>query len=82
MIPVEFKEQNIILTPPENWKPNECVKIPGFMQEDKEHDSNHFISCWKLTPPEIETLLETGVIWVHVSSKNHPPILLDLSYPF
>lgn len=82
MKPIEFPEQNILLKKPEGWDDKQCSSMPTFVQEVPELKTKLWISCWYLTPEERKQILESGKIWVHVTSEVHPPILLDLNYPF
>ena len=40
------------------------------------------ISCWKLTPEEIEEVARTGVVWLHVWAATHPPLYIGGETPF
>lgn len=67
MKPIEFAEQNTLATSPEpNIKPLPCCLIEG-----------QVISCWELTPEEIERVKETGKIYVsQLSGKSIIPLFL------
>lgn len=41
-----------------------------------------FISCWKLTPEELEEVARTGKVWLHVLGGGHPPVLVSGERPF
>ena len=39
-------------------------------------------SCWRLTKPELEKILESGVIWLGVwSGKTQPPVSIEVVKP-
>lgn len=63
MIPIEFKEQNIVFARNQpGYKP-----LPAFKDEHGE-----VVSCWNLTFKERLRVLLTGNIWLCLSSFNKP----------
>lgn len=32
------------------------------------------VSCWRLTKEELERVNETGVVWLWIAGKTHPPV--------
>lgn len=40
------------------------------------------ISCWKLTPEELERIKETGVVWLMVWGWAQPPVWIGGDRPF
>lgn len=67
MKPIEFEEQNTIATSSNpNIKPLPC-RI----------DEGQVISCWELSPEEIDIINETGKLYVSMlSESNVIPIFL------
>ena len=67
MKPIQFAEQNTIAGSNQpNIEPLPCCILGG-----------QVISCWKLTPEEIETIQRTGQIYVSVKSgENVFPMFL------
>lgn len=41
-----------------------------------------FISCWKLTPQELEEVMKTGRIWLTVMGDTHPGVAVNGIKPF
>lgn len=39
------------------------------------------ISCWKLTPEEVQEVVKTGKVWLRVLG-GHPPVLVQGDSPF
>lgn len=44
--------------------------------------SQTVVSCWRLTPLEIQEVLETGRIWIHVLGHNVLPMAVSGHDPF
>jgi hypothetical protein len=70
MKPVEFEEQNIIMGKDQP----EYQPLPAFRDPN-----GTIVSCWELSPEEIERVKETGCIWFSQLTFNRPmqPILLS-----
>lgn len=61
MKPIEFEEQTNIATSNEpNVEPLPCCLLDG-----------QVISCWELTPEEIERVKETGKVYVSIASGKY-----------
>jgi hypothetical protein len=75
MEPIKFKEQNV--TYAENQK--EYLPLPAYRDE-----SGRVVTCWKLSPEELEEVSETGVIWLDMLTFNQPlqPVMLHAESPF
>ncbi len=73
MEPITFKEQNCIL---HGTKGGDVKDLPCY------RDSEHVISGWSMTFKERIKVLFTGRVWFWVVGNNHPPISLDVDYPF
>lgn len=82
MIPIQFNEQNMILTKPENTADDKCSSMPVYCLVNENKEPIQFVSCWYLTPEERKIIIETGRVYVYVMSGAHPPILLDVNNPF
>ena len=69
MKPMEFKEQNKILTKPSNMTDDECQSMPVFT------DGANCISCWKMGFKDKLKAIIFGKLWIYVwSGKTQPPI--------
>lgn len=71
-----FKEQNMTFTKPENMTDEECGSLPAYRGEGQ------IISCWKVTPEDLERIKEAGVIWLHIVGNGQPPVYIGSEYPF
>ena len=65
---VDFQGANHILRAPPDMRPDECFDLPVCVS------NGQTISCWRLTPEELEIINETGVIWLSVIGNIHPPV--------
>lgn len=66
--PVGFECANVLMLAAENMSSDECCDLPVY------RDEHHIISCWRLTDDELETITETGVIWISVLGQGMPPV--------
>jgi len=41
-------------------------------------DGHQVISCWRLSPEELQLVAQTGVIWFCSLGKSHPPVLITV----
>lgn len=72
----EFPEQNMVFTKPQSMTDEECGSLPAYRGEGQ------IISCWEVTPEDLERIKETGVIWLSVSGAGQPPVYIGTEYPF
>jgi len=76
--PINFKESNLELGRPASMTEEECRSLHVHRCKD-----GRLISCWKLTPEEIEKVAKTGEIWLHVwGGITQPPVALEVENPF
>lgn len=71
-----FPEQNITFTKPQDMTDEECGSLPAYRGEGQ------IISCWEVTPEDLERIKETGVIWLYVVGAGQPPVYIGTEYPF
>ena len=77
MIPIEFDEQNGVLTKPDGMTDEQCRSLPCFRNGER------VISCWQMSWKERLVALVTGKVWVSVwSGHSSPPIVLMIDTPF
>lgn len=71
MKPIEFESQNIIIG---EGQP-EYQPLPAKVNQAE----GSVLSCWKLTPEEIQRVVETGVVWVKQLTFNQDlqPVLVS-----
>lgn len=78
MEPIAFPEKNDVLTAPQG-KTKNISTLPIYRGD------NHgmpIISCWKLSPEELEEVQKTGVIWLWVMAPTTYPVSLSGISPF
>jgi hypothetical protein len=77
--PVRFPEQTHHFNKPKDMTDDECGGLPAVMVDV--HGQPTYVSCWKLTPEEVENIVRTGVVWVGCVSMQ-PPLLVWGDRPF
>jgi len=78
MGPIEFKEQNLILTKPQSMTDKECQSLPVLRLE-----TGQIVSCWKLSEKDLKKINTTGVVWLSVwSGRSAPPVAVTVDQPF
>lgn len=68
--PVGFDGANTVFRAPPGSTPEEYKDLQTY------HGQGQIISCWRLTPEELEVVNRTGVIWVSMLTHAAPPPLL------
>jgi len=38
---------------------------------------DHSVSCWRLTPEELEEVNRTGVVWLKIAGHSMPPVYVS-----
>ncbi len=77
MTPIEFDEQNGVLTKPDGMTDEQCCPLPCFRNGER------VISRWQMTWKERFVALVTGKVWASVwSGHSSPPIALMIDTPF
>lgn len=66
--PVGFDGANFVFRAPEDLSPEECCDLQ-VMKTDKQ-----IVSCWRLSPAEIEHINETGVVFLNIMGQGMPPV--------
>ena len=74
--PVEFPESNIKFGKPGSMTAAECGDLPCYFNGEQ------IVSCWQLTPEELEEINSTGVVWIMVWGQGTPPICVIGNRPF
>ena len=76
MIPIKFPEADHHLLRPEDMTDEQCTSLDAFWTGD------NFISCWKVSWKERLKILFGKPIWLWMRSRRHPPVALEIDYPF
>lgn len=77
MKPIKFKQQNTIISGGEV----EALELPCFQGYD-ELGFPVIVSFWEVSPKQLETIFETGGIYLTVYGSKTPPISLSETSPF
>lgn len=81
MIPTSFKETNQLLGAGNNKGTGDLPIARSYMEIEGDKVPCA-VSCWKLSPEELERVKETGQIWVAVMGVGMPPIMPMALHPF
>lgn len=91
MTPVDFPQSNNTLGKPSNMTDEQCLPLPvHHYHQDFGPDSEGgdpvripaIISCWKLTPEELEEINRTGIVWVNTLGTSLAPFSVFVKNPF
>lgn len=72
MTPIQFPEANVIFAKDQP----EYQPLPALRVGD---ENGTVVTCWKLSPEELQKINETGEMWLGVYSFNKPLVPLLLS---
>ena len=53
------------------WGPGDIGDLPTASLDGRK------LSCWVLTPEELEEVKSTGRVWLSVWTSVHPPVLVE-----
>ena len=76
-VPIAFPESNSALGPTKGG----IGCILSIHQGSEEEGLPQIISCWKLTPEEVQEVARTGKVWLLVLG-GHPPVSIEGQSPF
>jgi hypothetical protein len=81
MKPTSFKETNHLLGAGNNPGTGD-LPIARSLMDIEGRPFPCIISCWKLSPEELELIQQTGKVWIAVMGVGSPPIMPMISHPF
>jgi len=81
MDPIKFPQQNFEFRKPDSMTDEECGSLPCYMGQDTK-GRPVIVSCWKLTPLEIQEILESGCIYMTVYGTRPYPVCLQTDSPW
>ncbi len=81
MKPTSFKETNQLLGAGNNPGTGDLPIARSIMDVDG-HAMPCAVSCWKLSPEELQRIHETGQVWIAVMGVSIPPIMPMIAHPF
>lgn len=74
MEPISFDNANCVMGPPDGMTEDDVRSVTAFHALDEE--GHHIIvTCWRVTPVEIEEIRRTGRIWMTQMGIMAPTIL-------
>lgn len=80
---IEFPEANTVLRAPTPEDAAAGTVYDLHVHRYRDLDGNpNVISCWKLSPEELEEVARTGVVWFNSWGNTHPPISIFGHQPF
>lgn len=80
-MPIDFEHANANFHKPKDMTDEQCQTLPAWRGNYPDGQSV-IISCWKLSKEDIEEVLKTGVVWLHVVGGITPPVSIDTQNPF
>ncbi len=81
MEPVNFPESNHIFKKPDGLTEEQCGSVHALLGIDQK-GVPVTITCWKLSRDEIDTIIETGIIWSYHWGHALQPNALGVKNPF
>ena len=84
MFPASFHESNGYLGKPPDMTHDECDALSvwrGDVTVDGGGAVPAVVSCWKLTPDELEEVNRTGRVWLYVVGRTMPPVMMAGNKP-
>lgn len=77
MQPIKFDKCNVV------FGENQPEYMPLPAQRRGNPTFGEILTCWKLSEEELQTIRETGVIWLSVLTYGNPlqPILISVEKP-
>ena len=79
-VPITFEQANRTLGPPKGWTEEQCQDLPVQLVVSAEMGPA-FISCWQLTPEEIQTLQDNGgKMYLWIMGSGHPVVYVSPQY--
>lgn len=82
---VKFPQQTTVYGKPEGWKDEDCYGLPvnqAYYQNSNGYGVPCLISCWQLSPEELEEVKRTGKIFLSITGAGMPPVSLYTADPF
>lgn len=81
MKPVKFKEANVEIGKPVDMTDEQCGALPAFKGVDRD-GFPVIVSCWEVSPSEMNRIRESGKIWLVVIGETTPPahIATDIDF--
>jgi hypothetical protein len=81
MLPIEFKESNLVLSKPMDMTDEQCMPL-SVWKGNCDDGTPEIISCWKLSKEDLEEINKTGTVWLRIVGQGMPPVTLQTETPF
>lgn len=76
MDPIMFPQANGQFVKPASMTDEQCGTLK-VCKTAYESGDPVIISCWQLSPEELEEVNRTGVVWLHVMGFSMPPVSVE-----
>ena len=76
-----FEEENAVFHPPQGMSAQD-VETVGVFKGKNTNGHKVIISCFKVTPEELDEITRTGRVWLHILGWDMPPCSLSGHHPF
>lgn len=77
----EFPQQNTLFRKPADMTEEQCGDLPVHRGAFPD-GTPCIISCWKVTPEDLERIKETGEVWLSIVGSGMPPVSVFTENPF
>jgi hypothetical protein len=81
MLPTTFEGSNFTFTKPKDMTDEQCSDLTVFKGKT-EDGFPVIISCWRFSKEDLETIKETGCIYLSINGNCMPPVSLFTESPF
>lgn len=81
MKPVDFDEANFTFTRPSSMTDAECSSLRVFRGSYPDGRPVS-ISCFAVSDADLEAIIKTRRVWLHVVGDGHPLVSLDTAHPW
>lgn len=81
MIAVDFPESNFTFEKPSGMTDEQCLPLTVW-KGHCDDGTPEIISCWRLSKEDLETINQTGEVWLRVVGHGTPPVSIQTERPF
>lgn len=78
---VDFPQANFTFGKPSSATDEQCGSLRVYKGVDRSLDWPVVVSCWQLSPEELEQVQQTGKIYIRMYTEIIPPIGVDTVNP-
>lgn len=77
-----FKESNQVIGPPKGVSEDDVQSINAWAGPMPPENWPVMITCWKPSKEELQEVIDTGRVWLHVYGHVMPPVSVSGHHPF